>query len=105
MPRPTTANIGPEGILLANTNFTKLQISDDSALVSVGAGVKWPRLFEYLDGYNVTTNGIRMGDVGVIGTVLGGGIGFFSYEYGTVTTSVDSIQVSGQDMLLPWYKR
>ncbi|TVY62282.1 Bifunctional solanapyrone synthase [Lachnellula suecica] len=74
------SNIGSEGILIANTNFTTLAFTEDKSALKVGAGIKWPALYNYLDGTGVTVNGIRIGDVGVIGYLLGGGIGFFSYE-------------------------
>ncbi|KAM5341959.1 hypothetical protein ACJ41O_014990 [Fusarium nematophilum] len=92
MPVDNAANIGPEGILIANTNFSSMAISHDNSVVSVGAGVRWPELYAYLDEFKVSTNGIRMGNVGVVGFLLGGGIGFFSYEHGVASTSVESFE-------------
>ncbi|KAH6662650.1 hypothetical protein F5X68DRAFT_178151 [Plectosphaerella plurivora] len=92
MPMDNAANIGSEGILIANTNLTQMEISEDHSLVSVGAGIKWPRLYAYLDQFGVTANGIRMGDVGVIGYLLGGGIGFYSYEHGLSSVGVESFE-------------
>ncbi|KAH7129250.1 hypothetical protein EDB81DRAFT_846152 [Dactylonectria macrodidyma] len=92
MPIDNAANIGSEGILIANTNLTSMAMSEDNSVVSVGAGVRWPELYAYLDEFSVTVNGIRMGNVGVVGFLLGGGIGFFSYEHGVATTFVDSFE-------------
>lgn len=93
MPMDNAANIGSEGILIANTNLTRMDISKDHSLVTVGAGIRWPELYAYLDQFEVTANGIRMGNVGVIGYLLGGGIGFFSYEHGLSSVGVESFEV------------
>lgn len=94
MPIDNAANIGPEGILLAMTNLSSMAISNDRQTVTVGSGVTWPPLYAYLDGYNVTTNGIRSGDGGVVGAIVGGGpFGFASYEFG-MSQAAKSLEVS-----------
>jgi hypothetical protein len=93
MPVDNAANIGPEGILISSSNFTMLNLSDDRQTLSVGAGIRWPDVYTYLEPHNVIVNGIRIGDVGVVGFILGGGIGFFSYEYGLAATHVRSFEV------------
>lgn len=83
MPIDNAANIGPEGIMMALTNLSSMAISDDHQTVTIGAGVTWPPLYKYLDDFNVTANGIRSGDGGVVGSILGGGpFGFMAYEFG-----------------------
>ncbi|KAK7222168.1 hypothetical protein V2G26_010171 [Clonostachys chloroleuca] len=83
MPIDNAANIGPEGIMMAMTNLTSMAISDDTETVTIGAGVTWPPLYAYLDEFSVTANGIRSGNGGVVGAILGGGpFGFMAYEYG-----------------------
>lgn len=94
MPVKDAANIGPEGILISSTNMTFLEISDDRQVLSVGSGIRWPEVYSYLDPYDVIVNGIRIGDVGVVGFVLGGGIGFFSYEHGLAATGIKEFEVS-----------
>ncbi|KAK1711765.1 hypothetical protein BDP67DRAFT_619561 [Colletotrichum lupini] len=86
------ANIGPQGILISSTNMTVIDINDDHSLVSVGPGIRWPQFYAYLDNFNRTVDGIRLGNVGVVGLLLGGGIGFFSYEHGSVSTEVQAFQ-------------
>ncbi|KAH6971202.1 hypothetical protein BKA56DRAFT_694237 [Ilyonectria sp. MPI-CAGE-AT-0026] len=86
------ANIGPEGILISSTNFTEMRISSDLQSVSVGPGIRWPEFYAYLDTFNRTLDGIRLGNVGVVGLLLGGGIGFFSYEHGSISTEVQSFE-------------
>ncbi len=94
MPVSNAANIGPEGILFSSTNLTTLTITDDNSIVTVGAGVRFGRLYDFVAPLNVAINGVRLGDVGVVGFHLGGGIGFFSYEHGIAPTTVKSFEVS-----------
>ncbi|VUC37250.1 unnamed protein product [Clonostachys rosea] len=83
MPIDNAANIGSEGIMMAMTNMSSMAISDDSKTVTIGAGVTWPALYAYLDQFGVTANGIRSGNGGVVGAILGGGpFGFMAYEFG-----------------------
>lgn len=95
MPIDNAANIGPEGIMMALTNLSTMAISDDHQAVTIGAGVTYPPLYAYLDGFNVTANGIRSGDGGVVGSILGGGpFGFMAYEFG-MSNIARSLDVSG----------
>lgn len=92
MPIDNAGNIGPEGIMVATTNLSSMAISDDRKTVKIGAGVTWPPLYAYLDQFGVTANGIRSGNGGVVGAILGGGpFGFMAYEYGmsNIAASLD----------------
>lgn len=94
MPIDNAANIGAEGIMMALTNLSSMAISDDQQTVTIGAGVTWPPLYAYLDEFGVTANGIRSGDGGVVGAILGGGpFGFMAYEYG-MSNAARSLDVS-----------
>jgi FAD/FMN-containing dehydrogenase len=94
MPIDNAANIGPEGIMMAMTNLTSMAISNDTETVTIGAGVTWPPLYAYLDEFGVTANGIRSGNGGVVGAILGGGpFGFMAYEYG-MSNAARSLEVS-----------
>lgn len=97
MPIDNAANIGPEGIMIAMTNLSTMSISDDHQTVTIGAGVTWPPLYAYLDQFGVTANGIRSGNGGVVGAILGGGpFGFMAYEYGMSNAAL-SLDVSQVD--------
>ncbi|RMJ09251.1 hypothetical protein CDV36_011136 [Fusarium kuroshium] len=99
MPIDNAANIGPEGIMMAMTNLSSMAISDDRQTVKIGAGVTWPPLYGYLDEFGVTANGIRSGDGGVVGAILGGGpFGFMAYEYGmsNIAASLDCVLADGR---------
>ncbi|KAK2624866.1 hypothetical protein QTJ16_006059 [Diplocarpon rosae] len=93
MPIANAANIGPEGILFSNSNMTMLTIEEDKSVVNVGAGVTFGTLYDFVAPHNVAINGVRLGNVGVVGFHLGGGIGFFSYEHGLAPTTVKLFEV------------
>ncbi|UPL00360.1 hypothetical protein LCI18_011294 [Fusarium solani-melongenae] len=98
MPIDNAGNIGPEGIMMATTNLSTMAISDDRKTVKIGAGVTWPPLYAYLDQFGVTANGIRSGNGGVVGAILGGGpFGFMAYEYGmsNIAISLDCVLADG----------
>lgn len=44
-------------------------------------------VYSYLEGTGLTVVGGRQGAVGIPGFVLGGGVSFFSYEYGFTSTN------------------
>ncbi|RSL41922.1 hypothetical protein CEP54_015668 [Fusarium duplospermum] len=99
IPIDNAANIGPEGIMMAMTNLSSMAISDDRQTVRIGAGVTWPPLYGYLDEFGVTANGIRSGNGGVVGAILGGGpFGFMAYEYGmsNIAASLDCVLADGR---------
>ena len=82
MPVQGYNSIGSSGVLLSNSNLTTLALSDDKATVSVGAGHRWRDVYSYLEPYELAAVGGRIGNVGVSGLLLGGGISFHSNQYG-----------------------
>lgn len=98
MPILGAANINSTGVLLATTNLTLLQISDDHSTVAVGAGNTWADVYNYLDPFGLTAVGGRLGIVGVPGCLLGGCMSFLSNEYGwgsASTVSYEAILANG----------
>lgn len=94
MPLQNGANIGSEGILFSTSNLSTIAISEDKSTVTLGAGIRFKQLYDFLAPHGVIVNGVRLGDVGVVGFHLGGGIGFFSYEHGIAAGTVRSFDVS-----------
>ncbi|KAK7730828.1 hypothetical protein SLS57_001663 [Botryosphaeria dothidea] len=88
MPIPDAANINSTGVLLASLKLRELELSQDASTVKVGAGNHWGDVYEYLEPYQLTVVGGRMGVVGVSGFVLGGGISFFGNQYGWASSNV-----------------
>jgi hypothetical protein len=93
MPIPGYNNINSTGVLIASTNLNQLQISDDHSTVHVGPGNRWSDVYQYLEPYNRSAVGGRIGHVGVPGYILGGGVSFFSNEYGWASANVASFTV------------
>ncbi|KAF4874997.1 Bifunctional solanapyrone synthase [Colletotrichum siamense] len=81
-------SIGSSGVLLSTANLTTLAVSDDKATVSVGAGHRWRDVYSYLQPYGLAVVGGRIGGVGVSGLLLGGGISFYSNQYGFAADNV-----------------
>ncbi|KAF9881673.1 FAD binding domain-containing protein [Colletotrichum karsti] len=88
MPVVGSNSIGSTGVLLSTSNLTSLAISEDRATVSVGAGNRWRDVYSYLQPYGLAAVGGRVGGVGVSGLLLGGGISFYSNQYGFAADNV-----------------
>ncbi|KAI8310275.1 Bifunctional solanapyrone synthase [Colletotrichum sp. SAR11_59] len=81
-------SIGSSGVLLSTSNLTTLAVSDDKATVSAGAGHRWRDVYSYLQPFGLAVVGGRIGGVGVSGLLLGGGISFYSNQYGFAADNV-----------------
>ncbi|KAF4774453.1 FAD binding domain-containing protein [Colletotrichum scovillei] len=81
-------SIGSSGVLLSTSNLTTLTLSSDKSTVSVGAGYRWRDVYSYLAPSGLAVVGGRIGGVGVPGLLLGGGISFYSNQYGFAADNV-----------------
>ncbi|KAF4926773.1 Bifunctional solanapyrone synthase [Colletotrichum viniferum] len=88
MPIPGAANIDSNGILLATTNLTGLQLADDRKSISVASGHNWADIYNYLSPDGLAVVGNRIGVVGVPGFMLGGGMSFLGNQYGWASGNV-----------------
>lgn len=91
MPHRSAANIN-NGVLIANTKLDDLSLHD--GYVSVGAGLRWGAVFDYLETEGLAVVGGRVADVGVAGLILGGGLSTFSGKRGFACDNVKAFQVS-----------
>ncbi|KAL3304205.1 FAD binding domain-containing protein, partial [Colletotrichum asianum] len=87
MPIPGAANIDSNGILLATTNLTGLQLADDRKSISVASGHNWADIYNYLSPEGLAVVGSRIGVVGVPGFMLGGGMSLGN-QYGWASGNV-----------------
>jgi FAD/FMN-containing dehydrogenase len=94
MPIPGYNGIDSSGVLLSSSNLTTLSLSTDKSIVSVGPGNRWRDVYAYLKPSGLAAVGGRVGHVGVPGLLLGGGISFYSSEYGFASDNVQKYQVS-----------
>jgi hypothetical protein len=81
------------GITASFENLNDIKLSSDKKTVSVQSGNKWRDVLTALSTTGVTVVGGRIGDLGVGGLTLGGGISFLSNEYGLACDNVASFEV------------
>ncbi|KAI4913139.1 hypothetical protein J4E85_010872 [Alternaria conjuncta] len=99
MPIPGYNGIDGSGVLISSSNLTTLSLSSDKSVVSVGPGNRWRDVYAYLKPSGLAAVGGRVGHVGVPGLLLGGGISFYSSEYGFASDNVmkyECVLSSGQ---------
>lgn len=93
MPIGDSNNINSTGILLSSSGFTQMRLSKDRSSVSVGPANSWGDVYRYLEPAGVSVVGGRLGVVGIPGFLLGGGMSFFTNEYGWGSANVKSFEV------------
>lgn len=87
MPIDSANAIGPTGVLISSSNLNMLVLSADRETLSIGPGPRWLDVYDFLEGSGLAVVGARIGPVGVPGLLLGGGVSFYSYEYGVASTN------------------
>ncbi|KAK5127367.1 hypothetical protein LTR85_006706 [Meristemomyces frigidus] len=90
MPIAGFNNINSSGVLLSSSGFTHLNLEPNSKNVHVGPANHWADVYKGLEPYGLTVVGGRLGVVGVPGFVTGGGISFFSWQYGWASNNLVS---------------
>jgi FAD/FMN-containing dehydrogenase len=81
------------GPLISTKNLNEVIFDQESMTVRVGPGNDWEDVHNALEGTNVTVVGGRIGEVGVGGYVLGGGLSFLSAEYGWAANNIVEYEV------------
>ncbi|KAI1129120.1 FAD binding domain-containing protein [Nemania abortiva] len=76
------------GPLISTKNLNQVILDPVTETVKVGPGNRWDEVSAALDGSGYTAVGGRIGNVGVGGYLLGGGLSFMSTEYGWAANSV-----------------
>ncbi|KAK2731599.1 hypothetical protein FQN57_003281 [Myotisia sp. PD_48] len=82
-----------DGVLIDMSQFSEVTPSEDSSRVVIGAGAKWGKVVEILNRTGLAVSGARNSAVGVGGLVLGGGISFFSQQFGFVCNNILSYEI------------
>tara|TARA_R110002003_G_scaffold141_19_gene13004 strand:- start:6447 stop:6809 length:363 start_codon:yes stop_codon:yes gene_type:complete len=91
---PGYNSIDAPGVLLSTTNLDTLALNDDKSVVSVGPGKRWADVYTYLQPHDLVAVGGRVGQIGVPGLLLGGGISFYSNQHGFASDNVVKYEVS-----------
>ncbi|KAL1888113.1 hypothetical protein Cpir12675_006296 [Ceratocystis pirilliformis] len=87
------------GVVISMESMAGVQLSHDRSTVVVGPGARWIDVSRSLDPEGLSVVGGRIGDVGVSGLLLGGGLSFFSGKLGFACDNVKEYEVvlaSGQ---------
>ncbi|KAI7347927.1 hypothetical protein KC343_g12959 [Hortaea werneckii] len=80
------------GVLIAMQNMATTTLDDDNN-AHVGAGSSWEDAQTTLDPYGRAVVGGRIGEVGVAGYTLGGGLSFLSGQYGFAADAVKNFEI------------
>ncbi|KAI4950063.1 hypothetical protein J4E91_004719 [Alternaria rosae] len=81
------------GVLIDLSLFKQVVPAKDGRSVVIGAGCKWIDVYSELEKEGLAVAGGRNSAVGVSGLTLGGGLSFFSPQYGFVCNSVLEYEV------------
>ncbi|RDL40051.1 FAD-binding-containing protein [Venustampulla echinocandica] len=81
------------GVLISMSKISSTVVSSDLTTADIGPGARWVEVAKALDPYGITVVSGRIGDVGVGGLTLGGGLSFLSAEYGMVCDNVINFEV------------
>jgi FAD/FMN-containing dehydrogenase len=81
------------GPLISTKDMNEVAFDSASMTVRVGPGNDWEDVHEALQDTGVTVVGGRIGEVGVGGYVVGGGLSFLSAEYGWAANNIVEFEV------------
>ena len=79
--------------MLSLEKFNTLSLNEDMSVVSVGAGLRWQAVYDYLASFELACLGGRVPDVGVGGLLTGGGLSLYSNHYGACCDQVQNFRV------------
>ncbi|KAL4947489.1 hypothetical protein BDW69DRAFT_178330 [Aspergillus filifer] len=82
-----------DGITILLSDLKEVSLNDDKSIASIGPGNNWGQVYKALELHSVTVVGGRMSGIGVGGLVTGGGISYYSNEYGLALDNVESFEV------------
>ncbi|KAI1270696.1 FAD binding domain-containing protein [Xylariaceae sp. FL1019] len=76
------------GPLISTASLNEVILDTSAETVTIGPGNRWDDVSATLDGTGYTVVGGRIGNVGVGGYMLGGGLSFMSTQYGFAANSI-----------------
>jgi hypothetical protein len=89
---PGASNLA-DGLVIDLGRLREVTLSADKQSVRAGAGNRWSDVYSRLDPYKVAVVGGRVASVGVGGLTLGGGLSYFSGQYGFACDNVINYEV------------
>ncbi|KAK3938964.1 FAD binding domain-containing protein [Diplogelasinospora grovesii] len=81
------------GPLISTSHLNEVTLDTASQTVRIGPGNRWDDVSAALDGTGYTAVGGRIGNVGVGGLLLGGGLSFLSTQYGWAANNVVAFEL------------
>lgn len=85
------------GVLIALTQMRGISLSGSHQILSIGPGLTWLDVYNWIAPYGRAVVGARYAPVGVSGYLLGGGISFYSGQYGWGANNIRNFQVVTAD--------
>ncbi|KAI1208441.1 uncharacterized protein F4807DRAFT_431346 [Annulohypoxylon truncatum] len=82
-----------EGVLIAMTKMNSMTLSADGSIASIGPGLRWDDVYNWIVDKGRIVLGGRYASVGVSGVLLGGGLSHFSGTYGWAANNVANFEV------------
>ncbi|KAL1597171.1 hypothetical protein SLS60_008753 [Paraconiothyrium brasiliense] len=82
-----------DGITVSFESMKKIELSEDKRIASIEPGNTWFDVYHALEPDNLAVIGGRVAAIGVGGLTLGGGISFYSSQYGFACDNVASFEV------------
>lgn len=80
-PNPGFSSVD-KGVKIAfQPNSQFVNVASDAETVEIGAGCRWEDVYRALEPYGKAVAGGRLGNVGVVGLTLGGGLSYLSAQY------------------------
>ncbi|KAF5027020.1 hypothetical protein F66182_895 [Fusarium sp. NRRL 66182] len=92
-PNPRASSIDNAGVLIDLQRLSDVSVSSDKKYATVGAGARWSHVYAVLDEAQTIVIGARLPQVGVGGSVLGGGYFHVSGLYGLAADNVKNLEV------------
>ncbi len=80
-------------VLLRTAALDEVWVDTEARMARVGAGVKWGRLLEALDGSGLIALAGSTPDVSVVGYLLGGGMSWFGRRYGVAAGALRAVEL------------
>ncbi|KAL5363590.1 hypothetical protein BJX96DRAFT_187108 [Aspergillus floccosus] len=81
------------GVLVVMSNLTTMKLSSDQSVLSLGPAYRWEDVYSYLQQYDLSVAGGRLGPVGVPGLLLAGGVNFYGNQVGWGCDTVINYEV------------
>ncbi|KLJ09266.1 hypothetical protein EMPG_15292 [Blastomyces silverae] len=82
----------PDGLTIDLQRLNTIQVASDRKSVKIGPGNRWLDVYKSLEPQGLTAVGGRVSNIGVGGLTLGGGISFYSAQYGFACDNVNNFE-------------